>query len=76
MSAKQNVIAEALQLSESERLEIAEARLDGPADPGADQAWDAEIRRRIDLINAGKATFLPWSESRRRIAGDDGDPHD
>ena len=49
MSAKQNVIVEALQLNEAERLEVAEAlyeSLEGSPDPGAAAAWDAEIARR------------------------------
>jgi putative addiction module component (TIGR02574 family) len=76
MSSKQNVIAEALRLSEAERLELAEAvyeSLEGPADPGAGQAWDEEIARRLAEIDAGRVKLIPWSEARRQIAGDDDD---
>ena len=72
MSSKQNVIAEALRLSEAERLEVAEAvceSLEGPAD--ADAAWSAEIQRRVAEIDAGRVKLVPWSEARRQIAGDD-----
>lgn len=74
MSSKQNVIVDALRLSEAERLEVAEAvyeSLDGPPDPGADQAWSAEIARRVTDLDAGRAKLVPWSEARRQIAGDD-----
>lgn len=76
MSAKDNVILEALRLSEAERLEVADAlyeSLEGPADPDAAQAWDAEIKRRIEKIDSGAATLVPWEEARRRIMADDGD---
>jgi putative addiction module component (TIGR02574 family) len=76
MSAKDNVIHEALRLNESERLEVAEAlyeSLEGPADPDAAQAWDAEIERRLGRIDSGVAKLIPWSEARRRIAGDEAD---
>ncbi len=74
MSAKQNVIAEALRLSEAERLEVAEAvyeSLAGPRDPGADAAWDKEIAQRLNEIDAGQVKLVPWNEARRQIAGDD-----
>jgi len=74
MSAKQNVIEQALKLSETERLEIAEAlyeSVDGAADPGAQEAWDAEIKRRLNELDSGKVKSIPWAEARRRIAGDE-----
>jgi len=74
MSSKQNVIAKVLQLSEAERLEVAEAvyeSLEGPADAGAAEAWSVEIQRRIAEIDSGRVTLIPWSEARRQIAGDD-----
>ena len=73
MSAKQNVIADALRLSESDRLDIAEAiyeSLEGAGDPDAPAAWDVEIRRRMEKVRAGNAVFVPWQEARRRIAGE------
>src|SRR6266498_3646485 len=56
MSAKDNVIAEALKLPEGERLEVAERlweSLEGAADADAAEAWSAEIERRIGEIDAG-----------------------
>jgi hypothetical protein len=46
------------------------ASLDGPADPDAEAAWDAEIERRIAAIEAGAIRLEPWPEVRRRIERD------
>jgi putative addiction module component (TIGR02574 family) len=73
MSSKQNIMLEALQLSEAERLEVAEAlyaSLEGPPDPGADEAWSAEIQRRIAELDSGKVKTIPWEQARRTIAGE------
>jgi putative addiction module component (TIGR02574 family) len=70
MSAKQNVIEEALRLTEAERLEIAEAlyeSLEGPADVDVEQAWAIEIERRLKAIDSGRAKLVPWSEARKQI---------
>ena len=76
MSSKHNVIAEALRLTEAERLEVAEAvyeSLEGPAEADAAEAWASEIARRVNDIDAGRVTLIPWPEARRQIAGDDAD---
>jgi putative addiction module component (TIGR02574 family) len=73
MSSKQTVIDEVLRLSESERLEVAEAvyqSLEGPRD-GAEDAWSAEIQRRLNDIDAGRVKLVPWPQARRQIAGED-----
>lgn len=41
--------------------------LDGPADPDAEAAWDAEIEHRIAAIEAGEVGLEPWTDVRRRI---------
>ena len=43
------------------------AGLDGPADPDAEQAWDAEIQRRLSEIDAGTAKLIDREELRRRM---------
>ena len=73
MSAKQNVINQALQLSEADRLEVAEAlyeSMEGPAEPGAEAEWNIEVERRLRAIDSGQAKLIPWEQARRRIAGD------
>ena len=68
-----DVLADALRLEPDSRAEIAAellASLDGPADPDAEAAWDAEIERRIAAIEAGIVRLEPWSEVKRRIERD------
>lgn len=60
----------ALALSEAERAELAHdlvASLDGPPDPDAAEAWDAEILRRVVEIDEGMATLIDAEEVSRRI---------
>ena len=67
------VLADALRLDDEARAELAAelvASLDGPADPDAESAWDAEIERRIAAIEAGTLPLEPWDQVRRRIEKD------
>jgi putative addiction module component (TIGR02574 family) len=69
MDAKQ-LLFEALRLSEEERAALAGEliqSLEREVDAGAEAAWSAEIRARLDRVDAGTATTIPWSEARRRI---------
>lgn len=71
--AAQDVLADALRLEPDSRAEVAAellASLDGPADPDAEAAWDAEIERRIAAIEAGTIRLEPWAEVKRRIERD------
>jgi putative addiction module component (TIGR02574 family) len=71
--AATEVLADALRLEPDARAEVAAellASLDGPADPDAEAAWDAEIDRRIAAIEAGTIQLEPWSEVKRRIERD------
>ena len=68
-----DLLADALRLEPDDRAELAAeilASLDGPADPDAEAAWDAEIERRIAAIEAGAIRLEPWTEVRRRIERD------
>ena len=68
-----DVLADALRLEPEARAEVAAellASLDGPADPDAEAAWDAEIERRIEAIEAGTIRLEPWAEVKRRIERD------
>jgi putative addiction module component (TIGR02574 family) len=69
MDAKQ-LLVEALRLSDEERAALAGEliqSLESEVDTDAEAAWSAEIRARLDRIDAGTATTIPWSEARRRI---------
>ena len=68
--ATNEVLADALRLEPDARADVAAellASLDGPVDPDAETAWDAEIERRIEAIEAGTIRLEPWSEVKRRI---------
>ena len=69
MDAKQ-LFVEALRLSDEERAALASEliqSLEGEIDADGEAAWSAEIRSRLDQVDAGTATTIPWSEARRRI---------
>jgi putative addiction module component (TIGR02574 family) len=68
--ALEKVRLEALSLPESDRAELAfdlVASLDGRPDAGAEQAWDAEILRRLAEIDSGTAKLVDREELRRRL---------
>lgn len=68
--ALEKLRSEALRLSEKERAELAQdlmKSLDAPADPNAADAWDQEIARRLDEIDAGTAKLIDRAELRRRM---------
>jgi putative addiction module component (TIGR02574 family) len=68
-----DVLADALRLEPDARAEVAAellASLDGPADADAAAAWDAEIERRIEAIEAGTMRLEPWDVVKRRIERD------
>lgn len=71
--AAQSVFADALRLDPETRAELAEellSSLDGPGDPDAEAAWDAEIDRRITAIEAGTIRLEPWADVKHRIEKD------
>ena len=69
----EDVLANALSLTAEERGKVAATlieSLDEQVDDGSDEAWAAEIQRRLDEIDAGKVQLIPWDEARRIIRGD------
>ena len=60
----------ALALSEAEPAKLARdliASLDGPADDDVAEAWDIELCRRINEVEAGKAQLLDAEDVLARI---------
>ena len=58
------LVAQALRLSESERVRVAAELLEsveGPADDVSDDEWLAEINRRADSVRRGENVGEPWS---------------
>ena len=63
--------AEALQLPPSERALLVEkliASLD--VDPQIEEAWAAEVERRLDEIETGTVALLPGSETLTKLKAD------
>lgn len=66
----EKVRTEALNLSESDRAELAHnlvASLDGPPEQDVEKAWDAEILRRLSEVDSGTATLIDRQEFSRRM---------
>jgi putative addiction module component (TIGR02574 family) len=69
MDARQ-LLTEALRLSGEERAALAGElihSLETEVDADAEAAWSAEIRARLERVDPGTATTIPWSEAHRRI---------
>ena len=67
------LLANALRLSEEARAELAAeliASLDGPRDVDAQEAWEAEIGRRIEAIESGQMPLESWDDVQKLIARD------
>jgi putative addiction module component (TIGR02574 family) len=59
-----------LNLPEPDRAELAHElvrSLDGPPDPSAAAAWEEEIKRRVDELDAGTARTIDRAEFSRRL---------
>ncbi len=65
----EKVLSEALSLDLRERAEVAAqliASLDGEPDQDVEAAWAAEVDRRIEAVEAGRAKLVPWADVERR----------
>ena len=68
--AVRELYAEASELDPSERAELAGLLLDSieePVDESIEDAWAAEIERRMADYRAGRVKTIPWSEVRARL---------
>jgi putative addiction module component (TIGR02574 family) len=64
------LLTEALRLSDEERAALAGEliqSLEKEVDTDAEAAWAAEIRARLEGVDAGTSKTIPWSEARCRI---------
>lgn len=65
------VLEKALALSTQERGllidHLIESLDEGPPDVGVQQAWDEEIKRRIDDIRSGKVKMIPGEHLLREL---------
>ena len=65
-----DILNNAMQLSTTERAELAAAllaSLDGEPDEAVEDAWAAEIQRRVEHVRSGDAKGRLWSEVRERL---------
>jgi len=66
------ILKKALDLPPEARAAIAGSlldSLDAEVDEDVEAAWEAEILRRLEELNTGRVSPVPWAEARRRIAG-------
>ena len=57
-------------LEQLDRAELAGLLLESieePSDEGVEEAWAAEIERRMAEFRAGRVKTIPWSEVRARL---------
>lgn len=65
-----NLLRQALELSDTERADLAGAlieSIDQGEDAGAEAAWDTEIAKRVAELERGDVQTVPWEEVRTRI---------
>ncbi len=68
--AVEELYEEASQLPEADRAELAGLLLESiedPSDEGVEEAWAAEIERRLADYRAGRVKTIPWSAVRAHL---------
>ena len=73
-STPQQLLNDALELPTDERGRLATLlieSLDSEGDAGVTEAWDAEILRRLQSIDAGEVRMIPQAEAQAIIRGQD-----
>lgn len=63
------LLKQALRLPDKKRAELAASlidSLDTTVDEGAEAAWQEEIARRLQDVETGKVTTIPWDEVRQK----------
>ena len=64
------ITQDVLELSRAQRLALASIIFDlddEPADPGAEAAWDAEIRARLKAYDEGRSETLAYDSFRTEM---------
>ena len=64
------VLEEALDLSPADRAELAGQlieSLDPEIEKNVEEAWDAEIARRLRDVDAGTAKTIPWAQVQQEL---------
>lgn len=66
----ETITHDVLELPRSDRLALAQIIFDldeGPLDPGAESAWDEEIRARLKAYDEGRLETLPYETLRAEM---------
>jgi putative addiction module component (TIGR02574 family) len=66
----EELLKQALSLDEKDRASVAGALIESlqqETDPDAEEAWDVEIRRRVEELESGTVEAIPWTEVRKRL---------
>lgn len=66
----ENLLRKALTLDEKDRASIAGALIEslhGEPDTGVEEAWEAEIKRRVAELDARSVETVSWSAVRDRL---------
>ena len=73
MTRFESVLEQALALDESERemlvFKLGETLTDQP-EPGYHEAWDAEIKARLEELDRGEIELVDWEEAEKLIFDD------
>lgn len=74
--SEERILEDALRLPPEARAALAGSLLDSldeTLDSDAEEAWAAEIARRVREIDEGQAKLIPWPEARRMILSKTGE---
>jgi putative addiction module component (TIGR02574 family) len=66
----EQLLKKALSLNEQDRASLAGALIESlhpDLEPGVDEAWDAEIARRVKELESRTVETVPWSTVRERL---------
>jgi len=66
----EEILRQALNLDDKDRASLAGALIEslyGEAEPGAEEAWEAVIKRRVEELETGTVETVPWSEVKERL---------
>ncbi|MGE3074033.1 MAG: addiction module protein [Dehalococcoidia bacterium] len=73
MTKFESVLNQAMELDEDEREMLAirlGMSLREQKEPGYDEAWAAEIKKRLEEIDRGEAELVDWEEAEKLIFDD------
>ena len=75
--AARKLFEEAMRLDPEDRAALAGLlieSLDPESEEGVEEAWVAEVERRMAELDSGTVQTIPWEELRARLYGSSGGP--